>query len=81
MQINVKLYQPFRFADGCSVCRLVVPAGHTISDLLVILDRMGVFVEFGREGAFVVANNDVAIETYVLSENETVKVLPRLAGG
>jgi sulfur carrier protein ThiS len=81
LKIYVQLYPPLKFADGGENMVLDIVSGSTVEDLLQTLDMTNTFGEYGRQGVFVMAENDVAINNYILKPGQKVKIFLRPAGG
>lgn len=81
MIITVQLYPPFKFPDGTERQQTEVPEGLTIGDLLSRLEAGGALGNFSRQAVFAIAENDVAVNDYILKAGQTVKILLQLAGG
>lgn len=81
MTITVKLYSPFKFSGSQEERKLEVPGNLSVGDLLERLEDEGVFSEYARHAAFVIVDNDVAENNYILQAGQIAKVLLRLVGG
>ena len=81
MNINVKLYSPFKFKDGKQTNILSVREGSDLNSLLKLLEEENVFAYYGKDSLLTMIENRAVDNSYILKEGQTVEILLLVAGG
>lgn len=81
MNIEIKLFAPFKFSDGSKTKKMEVEDNTKIYDLLNILNENEVFYPYGKDNLLVIIDNKIINDNYDLENGNKIEIMLQVNGG
>jgi len=81
LNIEIKLFAPFKFSDGSKTKKMEVEDNTKIYDLLNILNENEVFYPYGKGSLLVIIDNKIINDNYDLENGNKIEIMLQINGG